>query len=518
MRPRTAVGEFRRPPFTTPRFVAKPIGRLGGPGLIPVSFVEIRDPTTGKSVENVQDLLASGLIPPVEEWKKSTAEYKAASIPLGRFDFGPAGGVDAGGMPATSSSAGNRSTSESHGQSQGPRVSNQSASVGQMGGQRTNGPVGPSNDLLLSHGEIVAANVVSFHHEANEYWFRINAIFLPDRRSSGSSDARSLVLYRLYEDFYNFQITLLDLFPQEAGRTDGAAGAPPERILPFMPGPLEEVNVEITSARREDLDTYLNELLALRSFAPYILQHDHVLAFFSPNQGDQVSRISREEAMSRVEQQAHSRQVEEQMVNLRMGEDERLQSRQSRDREQEFFGRGPSRSSGNGRGTPSTQRSSRGDSPLPSIGNEAHRPPSASARASGGAQPSAMFSPGISTGTGTTASWGSNAGPSTSNGGGGPQPQIRTSGSNAPPVSATAQQPAFIKIKVLDRTTDDMIAIRVPPRVTFAQLLEKVRDRLGAGVGSLQYRRQGGSFTDLNGDDGLAEWLRAEEKLVLYAQ
>jgi bud emergence protein 1 len=29
-------------------FVAKPITRLGGPGLIPVSFIEIRDMTTGK--------------------------------------------------------------------------------------------------------------------------------------------------------------------------------------------------------------------------------------------------------------------------------------------------------------------------------------------------------------------------------------------------------------------------------------------------------------------------------------
>lgn len=31
-------------------FVAKPIGRLGGPGLIPVSFVEVRDALTGRPV------------------------------------------------------------------------------------------------------------------------------------------------------------------------------------------------------------------------------------------------------------------------------------------------------------------------------------------------------------------------------------------------------------------------------------------------------------------------------------
>lgn len=34
-------------------FVAKPIGRLGGPGLIPVSFVAISDTTTGKAPSNL---------------------------------------------------------------------------------------------------------------------------------------------------------------------------------------------------------------------------------------------------------------------------------------------------------------------------------------------------------------------------------------------------------------------------------------------------------------------------------
>jgi bud emergence protein 1 len=84
-----------------------------------------------------------------------------------------------------------------------------------------------------------------------------------------------------------------------------------------------------------------------------------------------------------------------------------------------------------------------------------------------------------------------------------------TGGSNTPP---------FIKIKVLDRTTDDMIAIRVPPRVTYAQLLDKIRDRLGNAVKVLQFRRQGGGYGDLLDDEGLYEWLRVEEKLVLYAE
>jgi len=49
-------------------YVAKPIGRLGGPGLIPVSFVEIRDMVTGKPINVPEMLRQTGtMIPRVEE-------------------------------------------------------------------------------------------------------------------------------------------------------------------------------------------------------------------------------------------------------------------------------------------------------------------------------------------------------------------------------------------------------------------------------------------------------------------
>lgn len=69
-------------------FVAKPIGRLGGPGLIPVSFVEIRDMSTDKPVQNPHDAVKRAGVPKVEEWKKMAAEYKNSSITLGKFEAG----------------------------------------------------------------------------------------------------------------------------------------------------------------------------------------------------------------------------------------------------------------------------------------------------------------------------------------------------------------------------------------------------------------------------------------------
>jgi bud emergence protein 1 len=69
-------------------FVAKPIGRLGGPGLIPVSFVDIRDASTGRTVKNdlYQATNNSTAFPNVEDWKKQTQGYEASSISLGRIE------------------------------------------------------------------------------------------------------------------------------------------------------------------------------------------------------------------------------------------------------------------------------------------------------------------------------------------------------------------------------------------------------------------------------------------------
>ena len=67
-------------------FVAKPIGRLGGPGLIPVSFIEIRDMATNEPVSDPQAAVRMAGVPKVEEWKKMAAEYKNSSIALGKLE------------------------------------------------------------------------------------------------------------------------------------------------------------------------------------------------------------------------------------------------------------------------------------------------------------------------------------------------------------------------------------------------------------------------------------------------
>jgi bud emergence protein 1 len=72
-------------------FVAKPIGRLGGPGLIPVSFIELRDMQSGQAVTDPLEAVRRAGVPKVEEWKKMTAEYKNSSITLGKIESGAGG-------------------------------------------------------------------------------------------------------------------------------------------------------------------------------------------------------------------------------------------------------------------------------------------------------------------------------------------------------------------------------------------------------------------------------------------
>jgi len=88
---------------------------------------------------------------------------------------------------------------------------------------------------------------------------------------------------------------------------------------------------------------------------------------------------------------------------------------------------------------------------------------------------------------------------------------------NSPSISATNPQTAFVKIKIFHRRTDDLIAIRVSPRVTHGQLMEKVRERLGNDVQNVSYRSNEGSFADLEDDYELRDWLDHAEKHVLYA-
>ncbi|CDR98509.1 related to Protein scd2/ral3 [Sporisorium scitamineum] len=522
-------------------FVAKPIGRLGGPGLIPVAFVEIRDLVTGRPIEDVQELIQSGVVPKVEEWKKMTAEYKKNTIPLGRFDFpqtsqqgvnspyanmgtAAASGSSANnaGFPSTASHAQQSSISSLPVPTPPPKDDLYNHAGGPLGAAGTMQPFddnaidsltqlppGMSPGEPLPTGIITSATVDSFHYEQGDYWFRIQATHIAGPSASAPSNAphapegeeRDLILYRLYEDFYEFQIALLDHFPSEAGRETDANGHASERILPLMPGPLDVVDDLITSQRRVDLDQYIVELCSLPE---YIMRSELVRLFFEPRPGDHCTshpaRGPTDDGNLQYKDygylaggvDANSQRLSQQQqlrsngVN-KYAEDQPVGRSSTSSRTEDELSakmRGASLVSGSGRGSSGQRDSTRSSAAF-----------GGSSGGAGGA---------VSTGRTSQASSGHRKQNSSGQ-------QAATSGSSA--------NVAYHRIKVARRNDlDSVIALRMPPSPTFAQLLEKVRERLGADVSAFSCNERPEPIVD---DASLTTWLDqatdAGWKLMLHA-
>lgn len=482
-------------------FVAKPIGRLGGPGLIPVTFVELKDVTNGQKVENVDELIDRGIIPKVEEWKKMTADYKKNTIPLGRFDFGAAaapppsqGQESTMSLPnnnrqyydsaqAASSSSVNLPIlpSKEFYSSSGPDLTTTTATM--MAPPEL--PPGMPPGEALPTGLVLSAQVDSFHFEQGDYWFRIQASHIsrnvtgapPTAPTAPIGEERDLILYRLYEDFYEFQIALLDHFPSEAGRETLTNGQQSDRILPLMPGPLDHVDDLITSQRRSDLDTYINELCALPE---YIMSSELVRLFFEPRPGDHctVQPIdgrgagAASNASFTTGPNGHSNGTSKYSEDAPVGSKE-IDNQSVEELESQVGNLGLNDAS-NGICTsdPKIQKATM----------------TSGFRDSRGSMGPHSGQPGPSSGGLSTATSGTSTG--------------------------------FIKIKIFNRATDDLVAIRVPPSVTFASLMEKVKDRLGPEISILRYREPevgGNVMMRMSDDEDLREFLSTADKFQLFA-
>ncbi|KAJ7067965.1 hypothetical protein C8F01DRAFT_1116364 [Mycena amicta] len=488
-------------------FVAKPIGRIGRPGLIPVSFVEIHDPATGRAITDVNALMDRGDLPRVEDWKRAMFNYKQNSIALGVID-----------APSSRESVPNS-----------PFIPNQpppmlaapaEPAISVQGPSPTppNAPP-PSEPELQPEGILLSASVVSFHFEMEEYWFRVDAIFQPFGPAGAPlPSAKSLILFRVYNDFYDFQVSLLDTFPREAGRQP-----PHPRTLPYMPGPAQEVDDTLTATRRTELDEYVQALCDLSNVgAKYVLEHAVVRDFLSIKPGDVENsippRTQEMDALFGTGDQYDD--VPESFGRLAV-DDRRSRASEYDDGDgylqgQHPYGqtadRGPSGDSDNlyapgQNGSSSSVNGgqygraespySRSRSPPPTRWNEAGNPYT-------NGPPPMTSSP-------STSSRGSNP-PSTRS------RSDSVANVNSPSISAQNPQTAFVKIKIFDRVADDLIAIRVHPRVTHVELMDKVQSRLGGEVGNLRYRdSMSNAFVGLDSDQQLRAWIDATDKHVLYA-
>ncbi len=94
----------------------------------------------------------------------------------------------------------------------------------------------------------ISASVPRYCFDNDMYWYIIECQM---------EDGRWWELSRYYADFYDFQIALLEMFPEEAGNK----GKP--RTLPFMPGPVAHVTDAISNGRRQNLDEYIKKIVAM---------------------------------------------------------------------------------------------------------------------------------------------------------------------------------------------------------------------------------------------------------------
>jgi len=404
-------------------FVCKPIGRLGGPGLIPISFIEIRDVATGKAVENIEEFVAKSGVPKVEEWKQKLGEYKSKSIPLGHFDF--AGNMSNASSPASA-----------------PPPAQQPLPLTNGNGYS---PLNSPTALL----PVKDARIEQFSYTNGRYWYWVRAVM---------EDGRHRNLCRYYEDFYQFQITLLLSFPVEAGQTGR------DRILPFIPGPTQYVTDAIAEERKDDLDIYVRELCQLPA---HIKNHDHVKGFFAPREGDVES--------SRATNMA----PQPSMVRDNTGRtSQSSQSRISGQTQRSFDSR-------------SSEQLPARTQPLARTGSSptGNNPSNTVSMTKASTEPPRKYS-------------------SMSN-------SSQQTESPQEPYS-TRQAPPFIKIKIFFQ--DDIIVIRTPPDVSYGHLMEKMTERLGKPFNTVRFRdSMSGELYDITNDGELAAALQSSEKLVLIA-
>lgn len=211
-------------------FIAKPIDRLGGLGLVPISYVKIINLLNSSAFKvdyhnsktDLIEILNNFKIPTIDEWKEQTRKYKDSIIKLNTLN-----------QLNTNLLEGNINydVSKSQKHELSPHITEVSV-----------------NSYLLYYGR---------------YQYLITAHFF---------DGKIRYLYRYYQDFYNLQVSLLDSFPNESGKIEGS-----KKIIPSIPGPLINLDDSVSKIRCEKLNKYLKSLIALPS---HISKSDVVSNFF----------------------------------------------------------------------------------------------------------------------------------------------------------------------------------------------------------------------------------------------
>ncbi|GMM29852.1 phosphatidylinositol-3-phosphate-binding protein [Martiniozyma asiatica (nom. inval.)] len=222
-------------------YIAKFVDKIGEVGLVPVSYVQLCDIATKIPYKESpqQVIIKEGLLT-IENWKAIKNKHKASARAVG----------DAAREISRNNSMNNQPL---------------------LGAQRKS-----SNPDIFEISKIFAidANIESFATTTNnKYWYLVMATM---------SDGTTRAFCRYYEDFFNYHQKLLTAWPNEGGKIDKK-----DRILPYIPGPLVDINESLCHKRMNDLNEYLTKLLRLPD---YISKSSLVSSFFDVLEGDRQEK------------------------------------------------------------------------------------------------------------------------------------------------------------------------------------------------------------------------------------
>lgn len=293
-------------------------------------------------------------------------------------------------------------------------------------------------------------------------------------------DGRHWELSRFYQNFYDFQIALLQEFPKEADSNGGT------RILPYMPGPVTYVTDAISNGRRESLNDYVKKLLSL---PPYISKCQLVRELFAPREGDF------------------------ELDPRTVGEDYRLSSASQQSSGPDSLSRTASRQSSSGQMNGNNgYHSAAMAAPQQRVSHQRSHP---SVSATNGASVGQQSYHGKLESQQQAAI---NRQPSSLTQASGTSSGNRSTPANSASNTSTTNVASSGALKIKVHFEDDVIAIRVSSEISFVQLKDKLKDRLKVQDDiAIQYRDEPtGSYAALLSDRDLDMALRRNPKLALY--
>ncbi|KNZ54424.1 hypothetical protein VP01_2952g1, partial [Puccinia sorghi] len=275
-------------------FLCKPISRLGGPGLLPVSHVEIHDVNTGAEVlpENVEHFVRAVGLPRLNEWEEATAAYRNQSITLGTFDASDTPPVA---LPTVTFSDPSKTTftdTPSSPSETKVKASSELVREWQRRQMKENAPLlleppSPSRETTIpdsimalpateqNHGTFISGAAESLVEARGQFWFTLRV------KIAFPIELKTLKLRRSYEELVEFDRSF-----QSQLRMNISEATAEELQMSWL---MEHVSVNYMADQQfcayqlEELRSYL-ELLSRASIE--IRQLRVVCGFLGPRQGD----------------------------------------------------------------------------------------------------------------------------------------------------------------------------------------------------------------------------------------